>query len=161
MHPGGPPLTPPHIPPPAEIPKTSYTGTLGNPLGKAWADTFRTLTHGLTGDPFSGGATGGFANPTTVNPVTKERSYSASAYFTPAQNWPNLHLQTGSEVTQITLDNRDGLAITNGVVVTNKGTRQVFTPDREVILAAGTMNSTKILRIVWDRQSGHTSVLQH
>ena len=140
---------------------TPYTGTVENPLGRVWASTFRTLTYGLTGDPFSGGATGGFANPSTVNPVTKERSYSASAYFTPAQNWPNLRLLTGSEVRQITLDNRNGLAITNGVVVTNKGTRQVFTPNREVVLAAGTMNSTKILRIVWDRQKGHTPVLQH
>ena len=41
------------------------------------------LNYVLTGEPSSGGATGGFANPTTVDPVTKERSYSASAYFTP------------------------------------------------------------------------------
>lgn len=84
--------------------------------------------------------------------ATKDRRYSASAYFSPAQYRPILHLLTGSEVTQISLDNRNGLAITNGVVVTNKRTRQVFTPDREVILAPGTMNSTKNLRIVWDRE---------
>ena len=78
--------------------KTSYTGILENPLGKAWADTFQTLNYGLTDDPFSGGATGGFANATTVDPATKERSYSASAYFSPVQNRPNLRLLTGSEV---------------------------------------------------------------
>ena len=127
--------------------KTSYTGILENPLGKAWADTFQTLNYGLTDDPFSGGATGGFANATTVDPATKERSYSASAYFSPVQNRPNLRLLTGSEVEQITLDNKSGLAVANGVVVTKDGERQVFTPKREVILAAGTMNSPKILEL--------------
>ena len=127
--------------------KTSYTGILENPLGKAWADTFQTLNYGLTDDPFSGGATGGFANATTVDPATKERSYSASAYFSPVQNRPNLRLLTGIEVEQITLDNKSGLAVANGVVVTKDGERQVFTPKREVILAAGTMNSPKILEL--------------
>ena len=127
--------------------KTSHTGILENPLGKAWADTFQTLNCGLTGDPFSGGTTGGFATATTVDPATKERSYSASAYFSPAQNRPNLHLLTGSEVEQITFDNKNGLAVANGVVVTKDGERQVFTPRREVILAAGTMNSPKILEL--------------
>ena len=127
--------------------KTSYTGILENPLGKAWADTFQTLNYGLTDDPVSGEATGGFANATTVDPATKERSYSASAYFSPVQNRPNLRLLTGSEVEQITLDNKSGLAVANGVVVTVDGERQVFTPKREVILAAGTMNSPKILEL--------------
>ena len=127
--------------------KTSYTGILENPLGKAWADTFQTLNYGLTDDPFSVGTTGGFANATTVDPATKERSYSASAYFLPARNRPNLHLLTGSEVEQITLDNKSGSAVANGVVVTKGGERQVFTPKREVILAAGTMNSPKILEL--------------
>lgn len=127
--------------------KTSYTGILENPLGKAWADTFQTLGYGLTGDPFSGGTTGGFANATTVDPATKERSYSASAYFSPVQDRPNLHLLTGSEVDQITFYNKSGLAVANGVVAMKDGERQVFTPKKEVILAAGTMNSPKILEL--------------
>ncbi len=127
--------------------KTSYTGTLENPLGKAWTDTFRTLNYGLMADPFSGGTTGGFAAPTTVDPATKERSYSASAYFLPVQNRPNLHLLTGSEVERITLDNQSGLAVAKGVVVMKDGIRQVFKSRREVILAAGTMNSPKILEL--------------
>ena len=127
--------------------KTSYTGILENPLGKAWADTFQTLNYGLTDDPFSGGGTGGFANATTVDPATKERSYSASDYFSPVQNRPNLRLLTGAEVEQITLDKKSGLAVANGVVVTKDGERQVFTPKREVILAGGTMNSPKILEL--------------
>lgn len=127
--------------------KTSYTGPLENPLGKAWNDTFRTLGYGLEGDPFCGGTTGGFANLTTVDPATKERSYSASAYFSPAQNRPNLQLLTGSEVKRIILNNNSGLVVANGVVVTKDDTTQVFTPKREVILAAGTLNSPKILEL--------------
>lgn len=137
--------------------KTSYTDILENPLGKVWADTFQNLEYGLTGDPFSGGTTGGFAASTTVDPATKERSYSASAYFLPAQNRPNLSLLTGSGVEQILLDNERGCAVANGVVVTKDGERQVFTPRKEVILAAGTLNSPKILEL---SGIGSTDLLQ-
>ena len=116
-------------------------------MGKAWNDTFQTLNYGLTGDPFSWGTTGGFANATTVDPATKERSYSASAYLLPVQTRPNLHLLTGSEVEQITFHRQSDLIVANGVVISKDGERQVFIPKREVILAAGTMNSPKILEL--------------
>lgn len=127
--------------------QASYTGTLENSLGKAWIDTFRTLNYGLNVDPFSGENVGGFVNPTTVDPVSKERSYSASAYFSPIQSRPNLHLMTGCQVEKITLNKTGGLVAANGVVIIRGGTRQMFTCKREVILAAGTLNSPKILEL--------------
>ena len=127
--------------------KTSYTAVLDNPLGKTWIDTFRALGYRSTGDPFSGSSMGGFSIITTVDGATKERSYSASAYFVPAQHRPNLRLLTGSEVERITFDKAPGLISATGVVVMRSGARQIFRARKEVIVAAGTLNSPKILEL--------------
>lgn len=74
----------------------TYMGVVQNPLAKAWVDTFKNLGYLMNGDPFSGQGIGGYANPATVDPVTKTRSYSASAYYVPASQRPNLHILTGA-----------------------------------------------------------------
>ena len=127
--------------------QASYTGTLEDSLGKAWVDTFRTLNYCLTGDPFSGGATGGFANPTSVNPATKERSYSASAYYAPVRSRSNLHLMTGSVVEKVTFKDGTDPVVANGVRVRREGITFSFGARKEVILAAGTFNSSKLLEL--------------
>ena len=127
--------------------KASFTGTTSDPLVKAWLDTFRTLNYSLTGDPFSGGHSGGFSNPVTVNPDTKERSYAASAYYAPIQSRSNLHLLTGSQVEKITFDDQAGPAIASGVIFTHDGIQQTVVARKEVILAAGVFNSPKILEL--------------
>ncbi|KAL2011271.1 hypothetical protein VTN00DRAFT_3989 [Thermoascus crustaceus] len=64
--------------------QASFQGTIQDPLSKAWTKTLREVGYCLTGDPFSGSATGGFSSPITVDPTSKTRSYAGSAYFLPA-----------------------------------------------------------------------------
>ncbi|KAL9113885.1 MAG: hypothetical protein Q9227_002019 [Pyrenula ochraceoflavens] len=135
--------------------QTSYTGmTKENVVSKAWVDTFRSLNYGLTEDPFMGGSTGGFANPTTVDSATKERSYAASAYYEPVQNRPNLQLITSCQVIKIILAGYQDLIIATGVEVDRQGLKLVYTAQKEVILAAGTFNSPKLLELSGIGDSG-------
>ena len=127
--------------------QTSYSGTLDDPLGKAWVDTFRSLNYSLTGDPFLGSATGGFANPTTVHSATKERSYSASAYYGRVQGRPNLHLFTGIQVEKIVLDASSDSIVATGVQFTKNGALTTVNARKEVVVAAGTFNSSKLLEL--------------
>ncbi|KAL8747760.1 MAG: hypothetical protein Q9190_000418 [Brigantiaea leucoxantha] len=126
----------------------SYTGTMADSLSKAWVDTFRALNYGLSGDPFAGGSMGGFANPTTVNSATKERSYSASAYFAPVRDRANLHLVTNSHVKAINFEHEAGVAMASSIsLLTSEGASQELKARREIILAAGAFNSSKILEL--------------
>ena len=127
--------------------QTSYSGTLEDSLGKAWVNTFRSMNYALTGDPFSGGTTGGFANPTTVNSATKERSYAASAYYAPVKGRSNLHLLTGVQVEKILFEAKSDPAVATAVQFTRNGTLVATKARKEVILAAGTFNSPKLLEL--------------
>jgi len=127
--------------------QTSYTETLKDSLGKTWVDTFRTLKFSLTEDTFSGRTTGGFSNPTTVDVGTKERSYSGSGYFAPVQNRPNLHLLTGALVEKITFNDTCDPILADGVVIAKDDGTEILRAKKEVILAAGTFNSSKLLEL--------------
>ena len=105
------------------------------------------MDYGLTGDPFSGRATGGFTNPTTVNFATKERSYSASAYYAPAQSRSNLQLMTNSQVEKVLFEPNSQPAVVNRVVFKSNGIMKTVYVKKECILAAGALNSPKILEL--------------
>ncbi|KAF7869805.1 hypothetical protein EAF04_004589 [Stromatinia cepivora] len=104
----------------------------------------------MSENAFSGSSIGGLINITTVNSATKERSYSANAHFKPTQNRPNLHLVTEAQVEKIILDNESGEAIAKGVKVTVKGVQHIFRAGKEVIVAAGALNSPKNTRTARD-----------
>jgi len=118
-------------------------------LARAWIESFKRLGYQTGTDLSAGGATGAFLNATTVNGVTKERSYSASAYYKPAQKRPNLHVLTGVVVEKILFDTSGPSAVATGVrlVRNNKTTLQTIDARKEVILAAGTFNSPKLLEL--------------
>ena len=116
-------------------------------LGRAWVETFRSLNYSLTGDPFSGATTGGLTNPATVDPMTKERSYSAPAYYAPVRNRPNLHVMTGCQVERILFANQDEPKIARGVLFTLNGNKHTIQAQKEIILAAGDINSPKLLEL--------------
>ncbi|KAJ8060398.1 hypothetical protein OCU04_010727 [Sclerotinia nivalis] len=101
----------------------------------------------MSENAFSGSPIGGLVNIATVNSATKERSYSANVYFKPAQNRPNLHLVTEAQVEKIILDKESGEAIAKGVKVTVKGIEHIFRAGKKVIIAAGALNSPKILEL--------------
>ncbi|KAF7947911.1 hypothetical protein EAE96_008983 [Botrytis aclada] len=126
--------------------QTSYPPKM-DAVRKAWVDTFNALKYEMSGNAFSGSLIGGFVNNSTVNGVTKERSYSANAYFQPAQNRSNLHLVTDALVEKIIIDKASGEAVAKGAKVTIKGVEHIFQAGKEVIIAAGALNSPKVLEL--------------
>ncbi|KAF7872905.1 uncharacterized protein EAF02_008976 [Botrytis sinoallii] len=126
--------------------QTSYPPKM-DAVRKACVDTFNALKYEMSENAFSGSSIGGFVNNSTVNGVTKERSYSANAYFKPVQSRFNLHLVTDALVEKIILDKKSGESMAKGVKVTIKGVEHIFQAGKEVIVAAGALNSPKILEL--------------
>lgn len=127
--------------------QVSYTGVSQDPLSKAWVDTFKGMKHGLAGDPFSCRSTGGYANAATVDPFSKTRSYAATAYYAPNSHRANFSVLTGAEVEKIEFIEGDGNMIANAVCFNHEGKSLKFGVRKEVILAAGTFQSPKILEL--------------
>ncbi|KAF7946077.1 uncharacterized protein EAE97_005115 [Botrytis byssoidea] len=67
--------------------------------------------------------------------------------FKPVQNRYNFHLVTDALVEKIILEKASGEAVAKGVKVTIKGVEHTFQAGKEVIVAAGALNSTKILEL--------------
>ncbi|KAF7886149.1 hypothetical protein EAF00_010252 [Botryotinia globosa] len=113
--------------------KTSYPPEM-DAVRKAWIDTFNALKYEISGMPFR-------------DLQLAKRSYSANAYVKPVQNRSNLHLVTDALVEKIILDKASGEAVAKGVKVTIKGVEHIFQAGKEVIVAAGALNSPKILEL--------------
>lgn len=118
-----------------------------NPLAKAWVETFIKLNHKLTGDPFSGNSTGGFTNAATIDPKTRERSYVTRAYYAPVSDRTNLHVITEAFVEKIILKHSSDGVSASGVQYTHEGKSQTVNAQREVILAAGAIQSPQLLEL--------------
>ena len=129
--------------------QTSFTGSVEDPLSNAWFKAFQALGFTLQGDPFSGQAVGGYSSPSTIDSVTKERSYSAVAYYQPASHRPNLHLLTGAHVQQINLEKSSatGAVAATGVKVTWQEEEAFLRARKEVVVAAGAFQSPKLLEL--------------
>lgn len=129
--------------------QASFSGVVEDPLGKAWNETFKQLGFGLTGNPFRGRGVGGWSNPAAIDPVTKTRSYAASAYFAPVSSRSNLEVITGATVSRIILeDSLNGdQPIARGVEFTQDGVEHRANASREVIVSAGVFQSPKILEL--------------
>ncbi|KAK7708283.1 hypothetical protein SLS63_013530 [Diaporthe eres] len=112
----------------------------------AWAKTMKTLGYSMAYDPFLGAASGSFSIHHSVDPVTKERSYSASAYYQPYKDHENLVLITNAHVDKILFDREGGIKA-SGVQYTHNGITQTASVTKEVVLAAGTLQSPKILEL--------------
>ncbi|TGO07549.1 hypothetical protein BTUL_0266g00040 [Botrytis tulipae] len=96
--------------------------------------------------PESGDAIGFCWVPQTLDPKTGFRSHSRVAYYDPIASRPNLHLITGHLVEKTLFD--DTLTAT-GVKFTSVQTNQthIVSANREVILAAGAINTPKLLQL--------------
>ncbi|KAI0007193.1 alcohol oxidase [Xylariaceae sp. FL0662B] len=119
-----------------------------NTWSKAWIEGLETLGFPYS-DPFSGTVCGPFDNPESVDPKKKQRSFSANAYLEPALDRANLTVLTSSTVTRILLK-KMGLedVIAEGVQIsTRDGLSRIITARKEVILAAGTINSPRLLEL--------------
>lgn len=75
-----------------------------------------------------------------------KRSYSASAYYKPVELRQNLHVLTNSHVEKILFDKRDPPKAI-GVQYSLEGALKEASAKKEVILAAGALQSPKILEL--------------
>lgn len=125
----------------------SYTGVIQDPLSKAWVETFKGINHGMAGNPFSGHSVGGYSNAATVDPVSKTRSYAASAYYAPATLRSNLNVTVDAHVQSIGFAEGGNGKFANTVYFTCQGKSCTVNVRKEVIVAAGTFQSPKILEL--------------
>ena len=127
--------------------RVSHNGTLNDPLPKAWIESLRSLGYEMKEDPFSGPSAGSFSSLSTVDPVLKERSSSATAYYTPASGRRNLHVLTGGLVEKILFMKSENELVASGIRFQQNGEAKVAKVRKEVILAAGSLQSPKILEL--------------
>ena len=72
-----------------------------DPLPKAWIGTSKSLGLVMNKDPFSGDSVGMYSNASSIDPVSKRRSYAASTYYNAAQKRSNLTVLTKATVHKI------------------------------------------------------------
>ncbi|KAH9877796.1 hypothetical protein J1614_003013 [Plenodomus biglobosus] len=86
--------------------------------------------------------------PNTMNPRTGERSHSRNSYYEPISERENLQVLLETEATEIIFENGTNLAA-KGVELTSRKTNATSTvyASREVILAAGAINTPKLLQL--------------
>lgn len=116
-------------------------------MPKAWVETFQKLQLGTTADPFTGSSIGGYSNMSTVDPITKTRSYAASGYAAPSMMRPNLKFVFGAEVQKILLRRSGPDVEAHGVEALVAGQTRIFKAHKEVILAAGVFQTPKLLEL--------------
>ena len=120
-----------------------------NIVNKSWVETLTSLGLGMTADPRTGKAMGVFQNPASIDPKTKTRSYAATAYYgDDVRRRPNLVVKTRTLVTKILTTVQGDQVVATGVRIRDRdGNEEEITASREVILAAGAMQSPQILEL--------------
>ncbi|RWA12093.1 hypothetical protein EKO27_g3007 [Xylaria grammica] len=95
----------------------SFSGDITNPIRRAWVETFAAKNLRMDADTFFGSpiGVGAFNNLSSVDSATKERSYSASAYYLPIKNRDNLTIVTSALV--------EGLVFSAGTPARVEGVR--------------------------------------
>lgn len=116
-------------------------GRQQNPLYQAFVEAGREAGYPVTAD-YNGRQQEGFGAMEMT--VWQGRRWSAAnAYLKPALKRPNLRLVTGVSAERIAFDGTKA----TGVVVRKGGTLQTVTARREVIVAASSINSPKLLML--------------
>ncbi|TGO59177.1 hypothetical protein BCON_0047g00150 [Botryotinia convoluta] len=119
-------------------------------LPKAWVETWKHMGWGLSSDPFSGEAVGGYINAMNIDAATKTRSHALSAYYAPIATRENLVVVTSALVTKILFsDSRDekGDVVATGISYTKDSQSYTVSARKEVILAACALQTPKLLEL--------------
>ncbi|PVH88171.1 GMC oxidoreductase [Cadophora sp. DSE1049] len=127
--------------------QTSYSPNYGGPVPQPWNKTFENAGYKMTGDPFHGSGSGAFQMLASIDPVTHERSYAVTAYYAPIAARKNLHVLTECTVENITFKKEGSDYEATGIQFIQDGQAITANASREVILAAGTLQSPKILEL--------------
>ena len=119
---------------------TSY-GKLANPLHAAWLEAGRQAGYGATPD-INGFRQEGFGRmDMTVDHGV--RASTANAYLRPAQSRANLSVWTHALATRVLFEGRRAV----GVRVVQGGAERSVRARREVLIAAGAINSPQLLKL--------------
>lgn len=127
--------------------QTSFCGDISHPVREAWATSFKHNGHYMPEDPFLNGSIGSFSCLATIDPVKKERSYSANAYYNPIEGRDNLQVLTNAHVEKVLTQKDGGAAKATGVQFTHDGESKTILANKEVIIAAGVFQSPKLLEL--------------
>lgn len=129
------------------------------PSNSAWMDAFEKLGLKMNAEPRNGSAVGAFQQAATIDPVTKTRTSSVSAYLTEeVRARPNLTILTDTIVSRVILDkSEDGTSkpVAVGVeICSSKGIKRTIRANSEVVLAAGALQTPQILELsgIGDRE---------
>lgn len=100
-------------------------------------------------DSLNGDANGALWNPQSLDPDTKTRSNSRTAYWNSASNRTNLHLLTRHQATKLITHSSNGKVPIIGVeyATSSNSTKSTVLANKEVILAAGAIHSPQLLQL--------------
>lgn len=130
--------------------KTSF-GNWSAPVQEAWHQTGKKMGLQWTPpkDAWSGSHLGGYSNLSTIDrsqgPGT--RSYAVTGYLTPNSARHNLKVLTEATVTKVLLDQNAGITTSKGVAFQSNGKEFAVYAQREIILAAGVVQTPQILEL--------------
>lgn len=127
--------------------QTSFSGDISHPVREAWATSFKHNGHYMPEDPFLNGSVGSFSCLASIDPVKKERSYSANAYYNPVKVRDNLRVLTNAHVEKVITQKEGGATKATGVQFTHEGESKTLLANKEVIIAAGVFQSPKLLEL--------------
>lgn len=130
--------------------KTSF-GNWSAPVQEAWHQTGKKMGLQWTPpkDAWSGSHLGGYSNLSTIDrsqgPGT--RSYAVTGYLTPNSARHNLKVLTEATVTKVLLDQNAEITTSKGVAFQSNGKEFAVYAQREIILAAGVVQTPQILEL--------------
>lgn len=112
-----------------------------------WHDTLRHLGIETNNSHMMGSNVGAWTNLGSVDPVTCTRASSATAYYQPHRQRPNLVVLSEAFVNKIILKQSDGSWAARGVEFVHREQRWSVFASKEVIVCAGTVQSPQILEL--------------
>ncbi|KAI1444671.1 oxidoreductase [Annulohypoxylon stygium] len=116
-----------------------------HPIRRAWVETFEKLGYSNGDDLWVNGSVGAFSNLSSVDLTSGERSQAASRYYDPIKHRKNLHVISNATVEKILFKKGSTEAI--GLQYNHDSTTKNVMARKEVILAAGVLQSSKILEL--------------
>lgn len=124
--------------------QTSYP-LATHPIRKAWVETFEKLGYPRGDDLWSEGSVGAFSNLASIDPATWERSQAANRYYDPIKHRKNIHVLCNATVEKILF--KEGSTEAIGLRYRHNSVTKSITARKEVIIAAGALQSPKILEL--------------
>ena len=95
----------------------------------------------------SGSNVGCWTSVTGVTPESRERSYSAAAYYKPNCARPNMVLLCEAIVQEVVLEKAEDEWVAKGVRFIHEGKEHVIASEGEVIICAGSVQSPQLLEL--------------